>query len=84
MRYTIYIERDQFPDPERYPDGIAWRSGIIDADTGEEIDGEGDIATYEEARDLAINTLTRLTEPKTQRCRAQAREDYCDNLAINK
>lgn len=81
MQYTIYIERDQFADLQRYPDGIAWRSGIRD-ENGEEIDGEGDIATYEEARDLAINTLTRLTEPKTQRCRAQVREDYCDNDAL--
>lgn len=61
MRYTIYIERDQFADPQKYPDGVAWRSGIIDADTGEEIDGEGDIATFEEARQLALDTLARLT-----------------------
>ena len=61
-RYTVYIERDQFPDPERYPDGIAYRSGIIDTDTGEEIDGEGDIETYARARSLALDTLAALTE----------------------
>lgn len=60
MKYTIYIERDIFADPQRYPDGQAWRSGIID-ENGEEIDGEGDIATYEEARELALSTLARLT-----------------------
>lgn len=59
MKYTIYIERDQFPDPERYPDGIAWRSGILD-ENGEEIDGEGDLETFEEAKRLALSTLDRL------------------------
>lgn len=61
MRYTIYIERDQFADPERYPDGVAYRSGILD-ESGEEIDGEGDIATFEEARALCLDTLARLTK----------------------
>lgn len=61
MKYTIYIERDQFTDPKRYPNGIAWRSGIID-DKGEEIDGEGDIATYEEARQLALDIFARFTD----------------------
>lgn len=56
-RYTIYVELDAFPDPEKYPDGIAYRSGVIDQETGEEIDGQGDIATYEEARQLALSTL---------------------------
>lgn len=58
-RYTIYIERDAFADTEQYPDGIAWRSGILD-EKDEEIDGEGDIATYEEAEGLAVSTLLRL------------------------
>lgn len=67
MRYIIYIERDDFADPQRYPDGIAWRSGILDADKGEEpIDGSGDIATYAEARDLALSTLARLTANEPQ------------------
>lgn len=56
---TIYIQLEEFADPERYPDGIAWRSGILD-DHQNEIDGEGDIATYEEAKTLALNTLERL------------------------
>lgn len=64
MRYIIYIERDPFADPEKYPDGVAYMSGIVDED--EDIDGNGDIATYEEARELALSTLARLmpaTEP---------------------
>lgn len=59
QEYTIYIERDPFADPEQYPDGAAWRSGIKDSE-GVEIDGQGDIATYDEARDLAMSTLDRL------------------------
>ena len=59
MKYTIYIEEDQSPDPQRYPSGIAWRSGILNEE-GEEIDGEGDIATYEDARELLLNTITML------------------------
>jgi len=59
VRYTIYIERDQFPDPERYPDGIAWRSGIED-EKGEMIDGEGDLPDYDTARSLVLSTLERL------------------------
>lgn len=59
IKYTIYIERDQFPDPEKYPDGIAWRSGVIN-ELGEEIDGGGDLPTYEEARELVMATLGRL------------------------
>lgn len=60
-KYTIYIEREAFPDPKRYSDGIAWHSGILDEDNNE-IDGEGDIATFEEARRLAFSTITRLLE----------------------
>lgn len=60
IQYTIYIEEDLFADPQRYPDGkVAYRSGVRDAN-GTEVDGEGDIATFEEARDLALTTLTRL------------------------
>lgn len=59
-RYTIYIELDQFPDPRRYPNGIAYRSGIIDTDTGKELDSQGDIATYDEARDLLLSAISRL------------------------
>lgn len=58
MKYTIYIEKDPFRDPQK-PEGTSWRSGILD-ENGEEIDGEGDIDTYEEARELALNTLARL------------------------
>lgn len=58
-RYTIYIEQDPFADPQKYPDGIAWRSGIIDA-SGEEIDGEGDLPDYDTAKELMLSTLTRL------------------------
>lgn len=58
QQYTLYIERDQAADPQRYPDGIAWRSGILD-EKGEEIDGEGDLS-YEQARTLALSTLARL------------------------
>ena len=61
VQYGIFIELDQFADPKRYPNGIAWRSGVLD-DEGSEIDGEGDIATYEEARRLALDTLTRLLD----------------------
>lgn len=57
-KYTIYVERDSFPDPQKYPDGVAWRSGILD-EKGEELDGGGDFATYEEARDIALGTLGR-------------------------
>lgn len=57
MKYTIYIEQDQFPDPQKYHKGIAWRSGILD-EKGEEIDGEGDIASFEEAKGLALSTLS--------------------------
>lgn len=60
-RYTIFIEPEQFPDPEKFPDGIAWSSGILD-ENGELIDGGGDIATYEEAKTLALSTLERLLE----------------------
>jgi len=60
MQYTIYIERDQMPDPKKYPDGIAWRSGIIDATTGEEIDSEGDIETFDRAKELLLSTIERL------------------------
>lgn len=60
MQYIIYVERDQFPDPERYPDGTAYRSGILDADTGEEIDGEGDLPDFETAKSLAMSTLDRM------------------------
>lgn len=60
-RYTPYVERDEFADPQRYPDGIAWRSGVVD-ERGHEIDGEGDIATYEEAKRLALDTVARLLD----------------------
>ncbi len=56
MKYSIYIERDAFADPQKYPDGVAWRSEIHD-ENDDEIDGEGDIATYAEARDLVLSTL---------------------------
>jgi hypothetical protein len=59
QRYTIYVERDQWPDVQRYPEGIAWRSGILDED-GQEIDGEGDLPDYATARELALSTLSRL------------------------
>lgn len=58
-RYTLYIERDQFADPQRYPDGVAWRSGILD-EKGEEVDGEGDLPDYQTAKTLALDTLARL------------------------
>lgn len=58
-RYTVYIERDAFADREKYPDGVAWCSGIMD-DEGELIDGQGDIASYNEARELLLATLERL------------------------
>lgn len=58
-RFTVYVERDQFPDPERYPTGIAWRSGILN-ELGEEIDGEGDLPDYNTAAGLALGTLSRL------------------------
>lgn len=57
--YIVYVERDQFADPQRFPDGVAWRSGILD-ENGEEIDGQGDIETREEAVLLAVSTLSRL------------------------
>lgn len=57
-RYTIFIEQDDFADPQKHPSGIAWRSGVLDITDGEEvIDQEGDIATYEEAKELALNLL---------------------------
>lgn len=61
MKYTIYIEREQFPDPERYPDGIAWSSGILD-ENGELVDGEGDIETFARARQLALDALASFTD----------------------
>lgn len=59
VQYTLYIEQDQFPDPKRYPDGVAYRSGVLD-EKGEEIDGEGDLPDYETARTLALNALANL------------------------
>lgn len=61
MKYTIYIEKDQFADLTRYSDGIAWRSGVID-EKGEEVDGEGDLPDFATARGLALSTLTLLTD----------------------
>ena len=60
-RYTLYIERDAFPDPQRYPDGIAYRSGILD-EAGDEIDGEGDLPDYETVKSLALGALANLIE----------------------
>jgi len=57
--YTVYIQRDPFADPQKYPNGEAWSSGILDIN-GVQLDGHGDIATYEEARELLLNTLERL------------------------
>lgn len=59
QRYTIFIELDPFADLARYPDGVAYTSGVIDSN-GEMVDGQGDIATYEEARELALLTLANL------------------------
>ncbi len=56
MKYTIYIELDPFADPQRYPDGIAWRSGVLDHE-GTEIDGQGDLPDFATAKDLAMSTL---------------------------
>lgn len=65
MKYIIYIEPDPSPDPQRYPDGKAWRSGVLldhEEHGTEEIDSEGDLPDYETARDLALNTLTSITK----------------------
>lgn len=59
MKYTILIERDEWADPKRYPSGLAWRSAVLD-ENGEEMDGEGDIATYEEACMLVLAALHNL------------------------
>ena len=59
MQYTLYIERDPQPDLKLYPDGIAYVSGVLD-ENGQLIDGEGNIASYEDARELALSTLERL------------------------
>lgn len=59
VQYIVYVEPDPWADPERYPDGIAWRSGILD-ENGNEIDGEGDLPDYATAKDLAMSTLSRL------------------------
>lgn len=61
VQYTIYIENDVFADPQLYPDGIAYRSGIMD-ENGVEIDSEGDLPDYAQARELALSTLSRFTE----------------------
>lgn len=57
--YTVYVEHDCAPDPKRYPNGVAWRSGVLDVD-GDEVDGEGDLPDRETARGLALDTLARL------------------------
>lgn len=59
QKYTIFAERDMFADPQKYPSGVAWRSGVLD-ESGVEIDGEGDLPDYATAKELAINTLSRL------------------------
>lgn len=58
-QYTIYIERDPFADPQKYPDGVAWRSGILDEDN-ELVDDEGDLPDYETAKDLVMSALAQL------------------------
>ncbi len=57
-RYTVYLEEDQMPDPQKFPNGGAWRSGIIGEDN-EEIDGEGDL-TREEAKEKLLSALSNL------------------------
>lgn len=56
-RYTVYLEEDQMPDPQKFPNGGAWCSGIEEG--GVEIDGEGSL-TREEAKRKLLSTLNQL------------------------
>ncbi len=65
-RYLVEIYRDHFTDPESdnaRAGRTSWVSQI--SENGVVIDGHGDIATFQEAKELAMNTLDRLLTPPT-------------------